>query len=107
MAGVPCLLVGLFSLSHGPGVEVELHWRERLEEGIHDYAIDRIGGKELADRSPVLSAQSVAHVVGAALVLHDHFAAALAAVDDTVQERLARPGDAAGLVAIVLGVVVL
>ena len=71
----------------------------------HDVVVDRIGG-QAGRPGPALLAEVVAHVVGPALVLHDHLVAALAAVDDAVEQGLARPGDAAGLVAVVLAVVV-
>ena len=54
----------------------------------------------------MLLAQVIADVAGAGLVLHDHLMTALATIDETVQQGGARAGNAAGLVAVVLRMVV-
>ena len=77
-----------------------------LEESLHDPGVDRVGGQALADRHAVLLAQIIADVAGAGLVLHHHLMAALAAVDDAVEQGGARAGNAPGLVAVILRVVV-
>ena len=68
--------------------------------------VDRVAADALADRDLGLLPERVAQVLGPALVLHDHLVAALAAVDQAVQQGLPGPRDAPGLVPVVLAVVV-
>src|SRR5208337_5603632 len=59
-----------------------------------------------ANRATVLLAEIVAEITRAALVLHDHFVATFPAVDEAVQQGLARTGHTAGFVPVVFAVVV-
>src|SRR5204863_9706248 len=77
----------------------------RQEHGRHA-GVDRGGSQTLADRSAVLLAQMVAHVLAAALVAHGHLVPAFAAPGDAVEQRGAVARDASGLVDQILGPIV-
>jgi hypothetical protein len=90
---------------HSPSINVEFDGRERLKESLEDGLVNRISGDVLTNRNTVFLTQRVAEIVGVGLVLDHHFVTALAAVEQTVQERLSGSGDAAGFIAVILGVV--
>src|SRR5687767_11697078 len=91
-----CLL-GLPLGSLGSLPDLQFRWSDGLEESPHDPGVDRVGGQALADRHAVLLAQIIADVAGAGLVLHHHFMATLAAIDEAVEQGGARAGNAPGL----------
>src|SRR6266851_977870 len=93
----------LLPLGQGLGIDIEFHGREGLEKRIHDPGIDRIGRNILTHRGPILLAEVVTDVAGAALILHDHLVAAFPAVDEAVQEGFARARDPPGFVAVIRG----
>ena len=99
-------LLGLPLSSLGSLPDLQFGRGDGLEESLHDPGVDRVGGQALADRHAVLLAQIIADVAGAGLVLHHHLMAALAAINDAVEQGGARAGNAPGLVAVILRVVV-
>src|SRR5439155_5999575 len=73
---------------------------------VHHPGIDRSGRNILTHGGPILLPQGVTDVAGAALILHDQRVAACPAVDESVQEGLARAWDPTGFVAVIRGVIV-
>src|SRR5262245_12918197 len=100
------LVEALFMSRHRPSIDVEFDGRERLKESREDRSISRAAGDVLTNGYAIFLTHRVAEVVCVVFVLDHHFVAALAAVEQAVQERLSGPGNAAGFIAAILGVVV-
>jgi len=88
------------------GGQVYLGHRQGLEKPTYHLVVDSVGRQRLAHRLAVLLSQVVAEILRTALVLQDHLVATTTAVDDALQQRLAVTGNASGLVAVILTVVV-
>src|SRR6185369_361305 len=99
-------LIGVALRLPCPRPGVNLRWRHRRQERGRHAGVDRGGSQTLADRSAVLLAQMVAHVLAAALVAHGHLVPAFAAPGDAVEQRGAVARGASGLVEQILGPVV-
>src|SRR5438552_17932413 len=82
-----------------PRRQVERGWRQRLEEPAHHLLVNRCSPQPLTNRFTVLLPQVVTEILRASLVLHAQLVAALAAVDDAVEQRLSVARHAAGFVA--------
>ena len=89
LMGMSHLLDDLLVRGDRTGVDVEFDGSERLEEGFHHTEIDRIGGNILTDWRPRPLAQRIAHVMGAAFVLHRQLVSTLAAIHSLIGIPLA------------------
>jgi hypothetical protein len=106
LLGSPGLLGSLGLALHGLLVYIQFNGRQGLKKRLDDEIVNGLGCDALANRDLILLAEEIALVFRAAFVLHHHFVATFAAVDNPVQQGCPSPGNATGLIAIILGVVI-